>query len=204
MVPTTSSPSSPRYSRVVPSWSSMRRTTAAGRLRRINSVGSEREPTMGRPPAVMRYTWPDCSPPPAKRRSQRAQEPPSRLIDRDGEHHGALSERVVPQRIAHYRVLLADRLRPALRQTDRRRLRGGARHFLAIGVYDQQLLVVGESLAHGAEIAGEPVMRPLAAGALDAVEVLRDFVRARDHPQLVQALLDPQVDLARRLRTHAL
>src|SRR3989454_9693054 len=79
-----------------------------------------------------------------------------------------------------------------------------SRHFLAFGVYDQQLLVVGEALAHGAEIAGEPLTRSLAAGALNPVEVLRDFVRAREHPQLVQALLDPQVDLARRLRTHAL
>src|SRR2546430_5963928 len=79
MVPTTSWPSSPRYSRVAPSCSSSQRTTAAGRPWRVSSVESDRDPTMGRPSAVTRYICADSSPPPAKRRSNRSEEHTSEL-----------------------------------------------------------------------------------------------------------------------------
>src|SRR5256885_13294224 len=59
---------------------------------------------------------------------------------------------------------------PALRQADRRRLGGGARQLRALGGHDQQLLGIREPLAHGAQVAGEPLARPLPAGARDPVE----------------------------------
>ena len=137
-------------------------------------------------------------------RRQGAEEPVARLVDRDREHEDALLAGIVPERVADDGVLQADRLGPALRQADRRRLGGGARQLRALGVHDQQLLVIREPLAHGAQVAGEPLARPLPAGARDPVEVLRHLVRAGEHAQLIQPLLDPEVQLARGLRAHAL
>ncbi|PYO27842.1 MAG: hypothetical protein DMD73_07775 [Gemmatimonadetes bacterium] len=122
---------------------------------------------------------------------ERPQETAPRLVNGDGEDDDALRQRAVPIRIPQHRVVRPDGRGPVRRQMGGRRLPGGRRHRLPPWVHHQQLRVIGEALAHGPQVVGETRQRGGAAAAGDPVEVLRDLVRAREHAQLVQPLLDP-------------
>jgi len=135
---------------------------------------------------------------------ERADEAPPRLVDGDGEDDDVLPERVVAVRVTQRRVIRPDGGGPVRRQMGGRRLPRRGRHRFTPRVHDQQLRVVREALAHGAQVVGETRQCGGAAAARDQVEVLRHLVRAREHAQLVQPLLDPQIHFARGLRAHAL
>src|SRR5713101_7674124 len=125
-------------------------------------------------------------------------------VDRDGEYDDPFAERAVYVRFAHDRVLGADGRGPVPGEANRAGLLGGRRRGSSFRVHRHELLVVREVLPHRAQEIREPRAGAVWGRAGNPVQVLRHLVRAREHAELVQPLLHPQVGFTRRLRADAL
>ena len=107
--------------------------------------------------------------------------------------------------VGNHHLVCGHAVEPAGWEMNLPRAPGARPEPLALSVDDDQLLVVREQLPDRREVVVEPSARWTAAGGpSSALDIFRHLVGACEHPDVEEALLEPEVELARSLRTHAL
>ena len=129
-------------------------------------------------------------------------------LDRHGHEHLRVGARRVPVRRAEGPIVLGELGGPVGRQRHGAGMCRARRHEVAVLIEYEQLGVIGEAVTHRIEVVGEPLevdprMDRLAVREGDALEVLRDFIRAREHAQVVAQPFGPEIDFTLRLRGDA-
>ena len=140
---------------------------------------------------------------------QRTDEASVRRVDGNGHDHLRLARDVVAIGLADEGVIRLDRVEPVRGQRHGPGVASARRHYSGARIEHDELIVVGEAIPDRVEVVAQAAVRPTLAHGLppgqgDFLEILGNLVGAREHPEIVEPLLQPQVELAGRLRAQAL